>query len=221
MPLYGIKYYYCITIVKYSQMTDKEITNWMDTQNPSEKTIVLDENMFKEMTHEQADLIVSRFGGKKMIKLPPREIVFFEWVKKEENAVWKDLWEDDDISPTYIVSINLLPNLIYSNIGGFPICDLVSTDNYYFSNIFMQDEESKIVIDVAKSRFLAKKPLSVAQKLAMEISYDPIDIWHFAYRYKIDLQEAKKGVEELVEDMALVHLRDIEHLSQAISISND
>jgi hypothetical protein len=48
--------------------------------------------------------------------------------------------------------------------------------------------------------------------LALEISMGAIDIWHFAYKHKIDLTQAKKAVSDMVDDGVLVHLTESEHL---------
>jgi hypothetical protein len=89
---------------------------------------------------------------------------------------------------------------------------LQSTDNYYFCPEHLVDEESKIIVDVAQKLLLKNKKLTIPQLLALEISINPIDIWHFAYRHKKTLTQAKDAVDELVEDGALIHLREFEHL---------
>jgi len=95
---------------------------------------------------------------------------------------------------------------------GLPICDLQTTDNYFFSIDNMVDEESKIIIEVAEELCRQNKPLTIPQLLAFEISFEPIDIWHFAYKHKIELGVAKNAVEQLVNDGALVHLKEYEYL---------
>lgn len=185
-------------------------------KHPNE-VIILPEYFFENAGDEETKILIDEFGGKRFMRLPEKEIAFFEWLKINDLAVWNDLWIEDDL-PEYIVSINLLPELIYSSERGFPICDLVKCDNYFFSYEFMQDEESKIVLEAARSRLLAKQPLTLAQKLALEISISPIDIWHFAFKYKVSIEDAKKAVQELVDDFALVHLKDSENLALALSL---
>jgi hypothetical protein len=111
-----------------------------------------------------------------------------------------------------MVSINLLPIVLNLDGRGLPICDLQTTANYYFCIKNMVDEESKIIIEAAQDLFKNKKPLTVPQLLALEISLDPIDIWHFAYKHEIDLNVAKAAVTQLVDDGALVHLKEYEYL---------
>jgi len=54
--------------------------------------------------------------------------------------------------------------------------------------------------------------------LALEISVSPIDIWHFAYKHKVPLRDAKAAVAQLVDDHALVHITDAEHLARFINV---
>lgn len=199
-------------------MTDFELKDFCDEIHKHDEPVVIIPELFFETAEvEEALSIVKEFGGKKFIRLPEKEIVFFEWLKDAEKEVWLDLWDDDDLAP-YIVSINLFPELIYKQNRGFPICDLVSCDNYFFAIEFMQDEESNIVLEAARTRLLNHEPLTYAQKLALEISIWPIDIWHFAYKYRISVSEAKKAVQELVDDFALVHLTSAEHIAKTLQL---
>ena len=54
------------------------------------------------------------------------------------------------------------------------------------------------------------------QLLALQISAEPIDIWHFAYKNKFEIETAKKAAESLVEDNALVHFKEAEYLAQFV-----
>lgn len=197
-------------------MTDKEIITLIQgqyKQNPD--YVVIPEKMYFEITVEQAKSVSSYFSENVLIRLPEKEIAFYEWLKENDNKVWHDLW-DEELNEPYVVGISHLPWLVYQSGRGFLICDLEKNDNYFFTQKHMVDEESKVVIDSSKNRFLDKKNLSPAQLLALEISLDPIDIWHFAYKHKMDIAEAKNAVEELVEDYALVHLKEAEHLAKFI-----
>lgn len=198
-------------------MNEQELQQWCIDQTEAPQIIDITEEMYNSLNKEQAEQILLTLGGAKMIRLPEREITFFEWVKINDREVWDDLWGDDLFEP-YYVSINILPYLIAENDNGFPICDLESTTNYFFSLQFMQDAESEVLLDAARSRLLEKQFVSIAHKLALEISIAPIDLWHFAYKYKISIADAKKAVEELVEDDALVHLKEAEHIAMAMQI---
>ncbi|MDQ1267285.1 MAG: hypothetical protein QG635_2439 [Bacteroidota bacterium] len=150
------------------------------------------------------------------MRLPEKEIKFFEWLAINDENVWKDLWDDADAEP-YVVGISFLPMLLAKNGRGFPICDLLNCENFYFSEQHLVDEESRIIIDTARNLFTEHKKLTPAQLLALEISFDPIDIWHFAYKYNMNLTEAKNAVKVLVQDKALVHLTDAAHLAALIN----
>jgi hypothetical protein len=147
--------------------------------------------------------------------LPEKEIIFFEWLKINDTPVWNDLWNDELLEP-YIVSLIFLPVLIKRGYRGFPICDLIENDNYYFTPQHLADKESEIFSESAKTIYLNKGKMTIPQLLAMEISLDPIDIWHFAYKHQISVAECKKAVLDLVNDEVLVHLKDASHLSTFI-----
>ena len=178
-----------------------------------------DEELYN-LTDKEIDFITNKYSGKLMIKLPHKEIIFFEWLKINDIEVWKDIWNnvcdneecnhnDEDL---YIVSIALLANILDDSGRGFPICDLVNNDNYYFHKDQMIGEEGKIIIDVAKKMFNYKQKITIAQLLAIEINIAPIDIWHFAYKHQLSINEVKSAVKELVEDNAIIHLTDAEYL---------
>lgn len=188
-------------------------------QNIIENCVQLPDEQLFNFSNEEIDFIVSKFGGKLMIKLPQTEIIFFEWLKINDPDVWDDIWnnnnyadEDDTNDELYSVSIILLPYILDDNGRGFTICDLINNDNYYFHIDNMVGEEAQIIIDSAKKLFKQTQKITIAQLLAIEISIAPIDIWHFAYKHKLNINEAKKAVQELVDDDALVHLTQAEYL---------
>ncbi len=193
-------------------MLDARVLAICDELDLEADFVVFPKEFFKEATLAQAELVMNNLPKSLLIKLPQREIDFFEWLKSAEKPVWDDLWGSDETSQ-YVVSISFLPLLLDIDYHGFPICDLEKNDNYYFTAAHMVDEESKMMIDSTKSMFLDKKQLTLAQLLALQISVSPIDVWHFAYKSKISVVSAKKAVEELVSDGVLVHLRSAEHLT--------
>jgi len=186
----------------------------------------LKENKYIHFTVEEFDLldkniiseILNEFSGKFLFRLPETEITFFEWLKENDFEVWNDIW-NDGIAENYIVSIDLLPVIMNLDGRGFPICDLQTVDNYYFSIENMADKESKILIEASQELFKNNKSLTVSQLLALEISLAPIDIWHFAYRHKINLKTAKEAVQLLVADEVLVHLKEAEYISPFINFN--
>ena len=185
-------------------------------QSTIDNCVHLTDKQLFNFSDEEITFIVNNFAGKLMIKLPLIEINFFEWLKLNDPDVWTDMWSDciseNNISDLYRVSIIFLHHILDDSGRGFPICDLRNCDNYYFHISNMVDEESKIIIDTSKELFRRMQKITVAQLLAIEISIAPIDIWHFAYKHKLDLDEAKKAVQELVEDDALVHITQAEYL---------
>jgi hypothetical protein len=201
----------------------------------SKKYIHLTEAEYSQLDDKLMNLLLAEFAGKYMIRLPEAEIDFFEWVKTNDYAVWNDIWNDlyieenDEVAAEtnshseyvaadvpYLVSIDLLPLLLNKDGRGFPICDLQTTDNYFFTMDNMVDEESKLLIEAVRELFWKNEQMTVGQMLALEISLEPIDIWHFAYKYKLDINTAKSAVKTLVDDNVLVHLCEAEYVAPFI-----
>lgn len=198
-------------------MTEIEIYQWCQSQVLIDKLLEIPDYFYSELDTKQATLITNYFPKTTLFKLPSYEIDFFEWVKKEDRYVWDDLWSDE-LHPPYVVSLIFFPILIKHGYRGFPICDLVNSENHYFAPAHLADRESEIFTESSKTRFVNKETLTVPQLLAIEISMDPIDLWHFAYKHKIDLVEAKKAVNALVNDDVLVHLKESEYLANFIDL---
>ncbi len=193
-----------------------KIIDWCEEEMQSSKYVTLPEEIFENLSRDESFYISDMLKDRVLIHLPKREIEFFEWLKENDNHVWSDLWAQDALHKPYVVGINLLPVLIYSEKRGYPICDLETTSNYYFTETHMQDEESLVIIENAYEKLKNKEELSNLQLLALEIKAQPTDIWHFAYKYKLDIQYAKSLVHDLVEDNALVHLKDSEYIAPFI-----
>lgn len=167
--------------------------------------ITFPEELFVNSTVEEAQKIVSGINTNALMMLPEKEIEFFEWLKQVDFPVWKDLWEDEEFAP-YLVSVSFLPFLVYkSNSNGFPICDLKTEDNFYFSISMMVADHSQTVLEAAKERFTQNLKLDLHQLLALEIAFNSIDIWHFAYKYNISLEHAKQALDILIQDKAIIH----------------
>lgn len=194
-------------------MDTKDAIMWCLREHKEKEYIEFPKEMFAQLDEKLAKKIVAELKHRALFKLPDYEIEFQEWLKENDPQVWNDLWSCELHEP-YIVSIIFLPNLVEQDGRGFPICDLENNDNYFFNEKHMTDEESKVYIETSRTRFHEKKKLSLAQLLALEISIGYIDIWHFAFKYKITIDQAKEAVEELKGDFALVHLTDAEHLAK-------
>lgn len=196
-------------------MKDKEILDFCVRSLNEKDYIHLPEQIFENCDKSQAEKVADEFGANALMRLPEKDIRFFEWLKENDRKIWEDLWGEDEEN-LYLVGASFMPLFVEGDGRGFPICDLLENDNFYFTIDCMVDEESKVTIETARNRFLAKKPVSCAQLLALEISTAPIDVWRFSYKHDIDLDEAKRAVEILVEDGALVHLKNVEYLSPLV-----
>ena len=195
-------------------MNPEEIINWFDSQDIAGDYIFIPEEIYKEIDSEIAMLIVEHFGGRMLIKLPQQEIDFFEWLKIEDAAVWDDLWSDTDAEP-YVVSLSLLPVIIDKQIG-FPICDLLNNDNYFFTQDHIEGTEANLYVESIRTMFMDKKKITLPQSLLLNISIMPTDIWHFAYNNRVNINKVKSAVQELVEEKLLIHLTSAEHLASFI-----
>jgi hypothetical protein len=167
------------------------------------------------LNQEIAIQLIRTFGSSLLIKLPPKEIAFFEWLKAEHVDIWVDLWVDQDSEMKYIVSLSFLP-LLLDPVRGFPICDLISNNNYYFTPAHLIGSDITFFVEAVKERFLQKESLTIAQLLALEISMAPIDIWRFSYHHGLDILAVKKAVEQLKEDEMLMHCMSHEELAEYV-----
>ena len=153
--------------------------------------------------------ILDVFQGHALMKLPESEIYFFEWLKQVDPAVWDDLWADaeDDV---YLVSINFLSHFVGRNLG-FPICDLVDEPNYWFSPKHIKPKGREELDDI----FLKVEQnvkLNLAEYFLYSLHLGSFDIWHFCYKYQLELSTLKKIIEDLVYNGHLVHLTNRDDL---------
>ena len=198
-------------------MTDKELINWCEEETQHHRYIKFPEELFLSLTKHQAKLIAQKFGSNTLIMLPEKEIEFFNWLKKEDINVWNDLWSENAIDEPYTVAVGFLPMLIEEK-RGFPICDLLKCDNYYFAKMHIITPESEMMLDSVKERFMANQPLTIGQLLLLEISIAPIDIWRFAFNHNLKLEDSKNAVKSLVEDKVLIHLITAEQLAAFVEL---
>jgi len=170
------------------------------------------------MTPEDAVQVYAAFGSRYLLKLPSHEIAFQEWLRIADPAVWKDLWEDQP-DTAYLVSVLFLQDFVGGKqSGAFLICDLQTTDNYYFTPDMLLEKESTDFVEAVRERFLAGGNMTVEQAITVEMSAGPMDIWHFAYLRNVELDRAKKAVASLVEDRIIVHVPKAEHLSSFFDV---
>jgi hypothetical protein len=196
---------------------NKDLDKIIKNSTISENKLEFQENDFAKFSYENAQYIDENTGKRFLFKLPHSEIQFFDWLKEADPLVWNDLWKSDDLNESpYYVSTIFLPLIIENKDRGFPICDLRTVDNYYFTIDHMVDEESKVFMDVSKAKLENRSRMTTTELLSLEISLAPIDIWHFAYKFKLDLNQCKEAVHSLSKDNALVHLREAEHIAPFI-----
>jgi hypothetical protein len=199
-------------------MTNQEILDHCDASVEREGVIVFTDDQLRDLTPENIEAIRSRYGARTLMQLPQHEITFFEWLKEADPAVWNDIWANDE--RPYLVSLAFLTDFSGANAstGQFVICDLVNVDNYFFSPNLLLDKESTDFVEAVRERFTQRSSMTPGQLLTLEASVGNVDIWHFAYRYNIDLALAKRAVATLVEDRILLHVTNAEHLAQYFDV---
>ncbi len=172
-----------------------------------------------EMTDEELDSLsdadiaqlMEKHGGHILMRLPPRERRFFDWLRVEDPDVWNDLWCGDE-DPC--VALAFLPALRAGG-RGFPICDLELEPNYYFTPRHIKPDGAAGLEGII-ARAAAGGDLAVGEALMFEIVSDPIDIWHFAWKHGVPIQRLREVVAELVEHDWLAHLTEREDLARYI-----
>lgn len=172
----------------------------------SEDLLLLDEN--------SVDTVKDRFHGRAMMLLPQTEITFFEWLKKNDRAVWDDLWKEEEES--YLVSIDFLHHFVGHG-NGFPICDLIDENNYWFCSRHIKPKAMERMEEIRK-KAENKGKLSFEEGLLIEIARGSIDLWHFCYKYNLPLDIAKEKIDALHSEDLLVHLNDREDLVKYLDV---
>ena len=185
--------------------------------NPGSRGILtFEEDIFSTLTVDDAKHIISQIGTAHMMRLPKKEIVFFEWIKEHHPLVWNDLWGNDDDEYRYTVGLEFLP-LMLDPVRGFPICDLLTHENYYFVADHLIGEEISFYLDAVKDRYVKQESVTVAQLFVLEISMAPIDVWRFSYHHRIELDRVMKAVNDLKEEGMLLHLQKAEDLADFVT----
>jgi hypothetical protein len=174
--------------------------------------IHFDDKEITELNQESIIQIEEAFKGFGILRLPPNEILFFEWLKENDSEVWNDLWDDGD--EPYHISVDFLHHFSKDE-NGFPICDLENTDNYWFSVRHIKPK-GKQNFETINLKLRSGQQLTLEELLLYEIVQNSIDIWHFCYRYKINLDKAKNLVAEMHKNDILVHLTNRDDLIKYI-----
>jgi hypothetical protein len=196
-------------------METAELIEWCRQEAARRGWVEYPEELLQRLQPEQAEAIAAALRRTTLMRLPEAEIRFFEWLRQADPPVWQDLWGDPDAEP-YIVGISFLPQLVREPQRGFPICDLQTVDNYYFTPAHITPVEGRLFLEMAQEALLKGEPLTLAQRLLLEISLGAVDIWHLAYHRGWSLEELKAAVAELAEAKVLIHLRRAEELADYV-----
>lgn len=178
--------------------------------------VMIPDEFFWKISKEQAQELAAAFGTTVFLRLPESERKFFEWLRRTEPEVWQDLWgmdiPDGESEEPYLVGMGLLPEMLHEA-RGFPICDLTTQANFFFSIKNFHAEEIKPVIDAILQRMEDKVDVSPKELFLMEIRRAPIDVWRFAYFYRLPVADVKRLAAELVEDGLLRYASSREEMS--------
>jgi hypothetical protein len=188
------------------QEKEKQLESQDFIEFSSEDLSILDINAAKE--------IENHFHGHTMMALPEWEVDFFRWLKEKDFSVWNDLWENDE--EPYRVSTDFLHHFI-KNGNGFPICDLIDEDNYWFCGRHIKPKGLENMEETGK-KIKQNKSLSFEEALLIELLRGSIDLWHFCYRYKVPLSMGKERIDQMHQNDILVHLTDREDLVKYLDV---
>jgi hypothetical protein len=192
---------------------DKLVKDKMDAL--SDKRIVsFTKNELDELRTDEAEYFIKAMEKNILMEMPDDEIAFFEWLKKSDKKVWTDLWgEEVDV---YYVSLELLSQFV-GNSNGFPICDLVEQPNFWFVVEHIKPKGMK-QMDGIFEKMESGKALERSELFLAEISQASMDIWHFAYKYEVAIDEVKAMIDEMVYNGWIVHLPEREDLVKYVEI---
>ena len=153
------------------------------------------------LTDEDIDALRQEHGAHTLLRMPPRERRFFDWLKESDKPVWDDLWSDDE---DLLLTLAFLKDLQDGG-PGFVICELENNPNYYFTPKHVKPAGME-ALEAVLDRAARGGELALGEALMFEIVTGPTDIWHFCYKYRADVARAKREVARLVEHDWIVHL---------------
>jgi hypothetical protein len=183
------------------------------------KALRADPTQILELTDEQVDGLTEtdmhnmqvEFGATVLMRLPPRERAFMEWLEEADPGVYDDLWGEDEL---FLVSLSFLPNFRKDG-HGFLICELEEHHNYFFTPKHIRREGTEALQDIFR-KLEKKEELSIEEVLMFEVVRIPVDIWHFCYQFGIPVNRGKKAAQQLAAHGWLVHLTKSEDLTKYI-----
>ncbi|MHB2156283.1 hypothetical protein ACX8XN_18065 [Calditrichota bacterium GD2] len=182
----------------------KSIIKKKEIQKAKRQFIQFSEGELQNLRADEIERIIDHFRGNTLVKLPESEIAFFEWLKENDRAVWDDLWAEGE-EEGYLVSVDFLREFIRET-PSFPICDLVEQPNYWFSVRHIKPKGMEYLQNELMLKVEIDEPLTLEERFLLEISVASTDIWHFCHRYRIDIEEMKNAISEMVYKGWLVHL---------------
>ena len=135
-------------------------------------------------------------------------------LKKNDKAVWDDLWQNEE--DPYRISIDFLHHFLKHG-NGFPICDLIDEDNYWFCVRHIKPKGMELMQDIG-DKVKNDKPLSFAEAFLLEVFRGSTDLWHFCYRYNVPVKTGKSRIDDMNHDDLLVHLPERDDLVKYLDI---
>lgn len=194
-------------------MTVQEIIKQKESEFLKNNYIQFSDEEIAQLEIKKVNKVVEHFHGRALMKLPPAEIKFFEWLKKNDNPVWNDIWGDKD--NLYLVSIDLLAQFLKEK-NGFPICDLDVT-NFYFTVKHIKPKGRQEMERILKKTG-QNKQLDIDEQILFELHLAPFDIWHFVYRYDLPLSEVKELIPDMEYKGWIVHLSESQDLMRYVEV---
>lgn len=170
-------------------------------RGPETGVLELTDEEIDGLSDRDIELLQAEFGATVLMKLPPREQTFMQWLREEDAGVYEDLWEDDT---ALLVSLSFLTDFRHGG-PGFQICELEEHDNYFFTPRHVKKEGAAALRDIL-ARAQKGEELAVEEALMFEIVRGPLDIWHFCHRFSVPVARGKAAVRALVAHDWLVHL---------------
>ena len=185
-----------------------------EKQLDSDGFIKFDQIDLRQLRKKDAQALEKHFHGRALMELPAEEIDFFKWLKINDPPVWDDLWKNGE--EPYRVSLDFLHHFI-ENGNGFPICDLIDVDNYWFHSRHIKPKALEKMEEI-RQKLDSHASLSFEEGILIEITRGSIDLWHLCYRYKLPITVAKKKIEIMHREDLLVHLSDREDLVKYLDV---
>lgn len=199
---------------KFTKKNINKIISVKEDQLKADGYIQFSNPDLQSMSTSDAQKIEEHFHGRAMMALPVDEIEFFEWLKQNDPPVWDDLWKNEE--EPYRVSLAFLHHFIEDG-NGFPICDLINVDNYWFHSRHIKPKALE-KMDEINQKLDGKGTLSFEEGILIEISRGSLDLWHFCYRYQLPVSVAKRKIEAMHREDLLVHLKDREDLVKYLDV---